>query len=178
MKTTIGCRLVGIALGFVTANCGQRGYDWEDVETTAAALTSDQLPTYGGGRSLTQRLTPSTGGISHPPNSPAGRPTSPTWSSICLAPIFLLRPGGNPCYFNTTSTAPQWEQRLSMAENSVRRRDGIDFHPVRHGGRFFYDPAEVERYAEQHGPKRASAADGAPVAYSFEGIAPVSPCIP
>jgi hypothetical protein len=58
-------------------------------------------------------------------------------------------------------------KRLGMAENSVKRRDGIDFHPDQQGGRFFYDPAEVERYAEQHGAKRASAASGQIAARAF-----------
>jgi len=34
----------------------------------------------------------------------------------------------------------------------------IDFHPILRGRRFFYDPAEVERYAEQHSAKRCSSA--------------------
>ncbi len=62
----------------------------------------------------------------------------------------------------------QVAKRLGMAENSVKRRDGIDFHPVQRGRLFFYDPAEVERYAEQHGPKRPTAADGEIAARAFE----------
>ncbi len=59
-------------------------------------------------------------------------------------------------------------KRLGMAENSVKRRDGRVFHPIQRGRLFFYDPAEVERYAEQHGPKRATRAEGEIAARAFE----------
>jgi len=62
----------------------------------------------------------------------------------------------------------QVAKRLGIAENSVKRRDGIDFNPVQRGRFFFYDPAEVERYAEQHGPKRATQPDGEIAARAFE----------
>jgi hypothetical protein len=59
-------------------------------------------------------------------------------------------------------------KRLGMAENSVKRRDGVDFHPIQRGRFFFYDPVEVERYAAQRGPGRASVADGEIAARAFE----------
>jgi hypothetical protein len=49
MKAATWYPLLGIALGFGTVSCGPSGYDGEEVETTAAALTSNQLPTYAGG---------------------------------------------------------------------------------------------------------------------------------
>jgi hypothetical protein len=65
-------------------------------------------------------------------------------------------------------TRKQVGERLGMAENSVKRRDGIDFHPALEGRFFFYDPAEVDAYGRRRGARAASPADGEIAARAFE----------
>jgi hypothetical protein len=65
-------------------------------------------------------------------------------------------------------TRKQVAERLGMAENSVKRRDGFEFHPTRDGRFFFYDPAEVEAYAHRSGSRTPTRGDGEIAARAFE----------